>query len=155
MGTRGPKSGAELAIIGPSGIVAATPRPAPPPDLTGEAAEAFVAIVNGNPAALIGPGSVPLLAQLCRHVVAARRVAGWLARIEGEDGELDADLWLRLLARQEAESKVIAALATRLRLTPQSRYTAHGAATAARKARTGPAPWEASDLARREGGQSD
>jgi hypothetical protein len=98
--------------------------------------------VNANPADLIGTGSVPLLAQMCRHVVAARRVAGWLARIEGEDCELDAELWLRLLARQESESKIIAALATRLRLTPQSRYTPHGAATAARKQRTGPAPWE-------------
>lgn len=142
MGARGPKSSNELAAIGPTGI-AITRRLDPPEDLTAEAAEVWRGIVNANPADLFSPGSAPLLAQLCRHTIAARRVAQSLARVETADGDFDDVRWFQLLARQEAESKVIAQLATRLRLTPQSRYTPHGAATAARKVRTGPAPWEA------------
>lgn len=141
MGARGPKSGNELATIGPAGIVV-TRRLDPPQDLTAEAAAMWREIVNANPADLFSPGSTPLLAQLCRHTIAARRIAQWLARVEASDGDLDEARWFQLLARQEAESKIIAQLATRLRLTPQSRYTPHGAAAAGRKVRTGPAPWE-------------
>lgn len=141
MGARGPKSTSELATIGPAGI-ALTRRLDPPADLTGEAAEVWRGIVNANPADLFSPGSAPLLAQLCRHTVAARRIGQWLARIETAEGELDEVRWFQLLARQEAESKVIAQLATRLRLTPQSRYTPHGAAAAGKNVRSGPAPWE-------------
>lgn len=141
MGQRGPKSGAELATITGSGI-AVTRRPAPPVDLSPEGAELWQAIVNANPADLFTPGSAPLLVQLCRHVIAARRVAGWLARIEASEEALDEALWFKLLDRQDRESKAIAALATRLRLTPQSRYTPHGAAAAGKRTRTGLAPWE-------------
>jgi hypothetical protein len=141
MGARGPKSGTELTTIGPAGVEVKR-RLNPPDDLTAEAAEVWRSIVSSNPADLFSPGSSPLLAQLCRHTVAARRVAQWLAKIEQSEGALDEARWFQLLARQESESKVIAQLATRLRLTPQSRYTPHGAATAARKTRTGPAPWE-------------
>jgi hypothetical protein len=60
--------------------------------------------------------------------------------------EFDQDQELNRLqgncARQEAESKAVAALATRLRLTHQSRYTPHGAAAAGRKNYDGPKPWE-------------
>lgn len=142
MGTRGRASSAALATapVGPCGIEVHRRLPVPD-DLGREAGEVWQAIVSGLPTDWFTPGSAPLLVQLCRHVVAARRVAGWLARIE-EAADLDGDLWLRLLARQEAESKAIAALATRLRLTPQSRYTPHGAARAAGKDIGRPRPWE-------------
>jgi hypothetical protein len=107
MGTRGPKSGNEIATIGPAGIEVRR-RLDPPEDLTAEAAEVWRGIVNANPADLFSPGSAPLLAQLCRHTVAARRVAQWLAKIEQSEGALDEARWFKLLARQESESKVIA-----------------------------------------------
>lgn len=141
MGTRGRKSSAELAIIGPRGVETRR-RVEPPADLSTEQAEIWRAIVNAHEAAWFGPGSAPVLAALCRHVVAGRRVAGWIATLEAAETGLDEERWFKLLARQEAESKVVAALATRLRLTPQSRYTPHGAAAAGRKAHDGPRPWE-------------
>ncbi len=75
-------------------------------------------------------------------MVAGCRVAGWSARLKKVEEGLDEERWFKLLARQEAESKAVAALATRLRLTTQSRYTPHGAASAGRKHRDGPKPWE-------------
>jgi hypothetical protein len=51
-------------------------------------------------------------------------------------------MWLKLLARLEAESKALAALATRLRPTPQSRYGPRAAATAGSMTYEGPRPWE-------------
>jgi hypothetical protein len=74
--------------------------------------------------------------------VAAHRVAAWLTRLEEADEVFDEEKWLKLLARQESESKALAALATRLRLTPQSRYSPHGAAAARRRSFDGPKPWE-------------
>ena len=141
MTQRGRKSATELAIISGAGI-ATTRRLSPPPDLTEEQSDVWRSIVNGNPADLFNAGSAPVLAALCRHVVAARRVAGWIARLEEAEEGLDEEAWFRLLARQEAESKMVAALATRLRLTPQSRYTPHGAAAAGCKDHDGPRPWE-------------
>ena len=141
MTQRGRKSAAELAIISGAGI-ATTRRLSAPPDLTEEQSDVWRSIVNGNPADLFNAGSAPVLAALCRHVVAGRRVAGWIARLEEAQDGLDEERWFKLLVRQEAESKMVAALATRLRLTPQSRYTPHGAAAAGRKHHDGPRPWE-------------
>jgi len=129
-------------LIGGNGV-ATSRRIEAPLDLSDEQAEVWRSIVSAHAADWFGPGSAPVLAALCRHTVAARRVAGWLERLEATDGELDEDRWFRLLARQEAESKAVATLATRLRLTPQSRYTPHRAAgTARREPGDGPRPWE-------------
>ena len=141
MGSRGRKSAAEIAFISGVGITS-TRRLSPPPDPTEEQAEVWRGIVNAHPGDWFGPGSAPVLAALCRHVTAGRRVAGWIARLEAAEDGLDEERWFKLLARQEAESKAVAALATRLRLTPQSRYTPHGAATAGRGTQDGPRPWE-------------
>jgi hypothetical protein len=104
MTQRGRKSAAELATISGAGI-ATTRRLSPPPDLTEEQSDVWRSIVNGNPADLFNAGSAPVLAALCRHVVAGRRVAGWIARLEEAQDGLDEEAWFRLLARQEAESK--------------------------------------------------
>ena len=141
MKQRGRKGIEALTVIGAAGIVA-TRRPDPPADLTAEQADAWREIVNAHPADWFTAGSRPVLAQMCRHITAARRVAGWLARLEADADDFDGDLWLRLLARQEAEGKAVAALATRLRLTPQSRYGPRAAHTAASRSPEGPKPWE-------------
>jgi hypothetical protein len=141
MTQRGRKSAAELAIIGLGGLETRRRLDAPA-DLSTEQAKVWRGVVNSLPADWFSPGSAPVLAALCRHVVAGRRVAGWIARLEEAQDGLDEERWFKLLARQEAESKMVAALATRLRLTPQSRYTPHGAAVAGRKDHDGPRPWE-------------
>ena len=141
MGNRGPKSSTELTTISGAGITTQR-RLDVPADLTAEQADVWRAIVNANPADLFNTGSAALLSQLCRHTIAARRVAASLWKAETAEGDFNEDRWFKLLARQEAESKILASLATRLRLTPQSRYTPRSAASAGQRVRTGPAPWE-------------
>jgi hypothetical protein len=117
MTQRGRKSAAELATISGAGI-ATTRRLSPPPDLTEEQSDVWRSIVNGNPADLFNAGSAPVLAALCRHVVAGSPGGGLDSRGSRHEDGLDEEAWFRLLARQEAESKMVARLATRLRLTP-------------------------------------
>ncbi len=84
MGTRGRKSAAELAVISGAGI-ASTRRLSAPPELTEDQAEVWRGVVNSLPADWFSQGSAPVLAALCRHTVAARRVASWIARLEEVD----------------------------------------------------------------------
>lgn len=132
MGTRGRKSAAELAIA--RKVVEIVPRPAAPSELTDEEAAEWEAVICSEAADWIPRGAFGSLIQYCRHVVAARRVAQMIDAIgdvtDKSDGESDAlaalkmaDCYDKLLKMQERESRALSSLATRLRLTPQSRYT--------------------------------
>jgi len=140
MGTRGRKSAAELSVISAGGVEM-TRRPEPPAELTGEQSEAWQYIVAGYDAGRFDRGSQPLLAQYCRHVVAARHVGQLLEAAEKEP-DLDVGAWDQLLKTQERQSARMASLATKLRITPQSRYMPRGAARADGRAHTIPNPWE-------------
>lgn len=107
-------------------------RQRPPHDLTDEEVEVWVSIVNEEQADWFSAGSVPLLAQLCRHVVHARRIAELLERAMGDiDPEtklptLSVQDYDRLLRMQDRESRVAMLLATKLRITPQSLINKRG-----------------------------
>ncbi len=61
-----------------------------------------------------------------------------------EQGEtFDLDAWLALLRAQDRESGRIAQSATKLRLTPQSRYTPSTATVRADRDTGGKKPWDA------------
>src|SRR5215212_9757776 len=123
MGIRGPKSAAELAIQ----------RPKAPADLTKEQTEVWREIINEMPADWFGPETAPMLSQYCRHIDAARKVALLIG--QAEKGEQFAvEDYARLLKMQETESRAIASLATKMRLSQQSKYGARGADTAQRNA---------------------
>ena len=82
--------------------------------------------------------TVPLLAQLARHIVQARRIAEIIERTVGKQ-ETELGYYVELLKQQRAESQAIATLATKLRLTPQSRRTDRGNARPPEGQRP---PWE-------------
>ncbi len=65
-----------------------------------------------------------------------------LQRIEREANDFRRDEWERVLKQLGEVSGRIATLATRMRLTPQSRYGPRGADTAGRLQPDGPKPWE-------------
>jgi hypothetical protein len=103
--------------------------------LSHEQRREWLVVVNRLPAEWFQPETFPLLAQYCRHVVAARRVAELIAALEEEmsrepeDGESKVGLMLgatqamdRLLKMQEREGRAMSSLATRMRLTQQSTY---------------------------------
>jgi hypothetical protein len=140
MAKRGRKSAAEMAIANLVKVTS-TARVEPPYDIFDEQADLFRAIVDSLPADWFSTGSVPLLAQLCKHVVASRRVAELIAQAERTGPMLDIEMYDRLLRLQERQSAAVHRLATALRLTNQSRYTPGRAATASAVA-IGPKPWE-------------
>lgn len=120
MGARGRKSKNELSVIGPNGVETVT-RPEPPADFTDGEAGVWLSVTNSLAADYFPPGTYDTLAAFCRHVVASRRIAE-LIRLADEDGETTVKDYERLLRMQERESRIIASLATKMRLTQQSTY---------------------------------
>ena len=135
---RGRKSAAELAL---APVVEIVQRPGAPDELTDEEAREWEAIVARMPGDWFSRETWPLLVQLCRHTVAARRVAQ-LVHQEEQSDDFNLAYWDRLLRAQERQSALLMSLATKMRLTQQSRYGPRAAATAARDAGGGPKPWE-------------
>lgn len=136
MGTRGRTSSASLAVISSKGIEAIH-RPEPPEELTDEQAGEWRAIVNRLPASWFPRETHGVLAQYCRHIVAARRVAQLIEAAEESD-EFRIDNYDVLLRMQEREGRALSSLATRMRLTQQATYDA------SKKKPDAPAskPWE-------------
>jgi hypothetical protein len=120
-------STASLSVV----PLAAVSRLAPADGLTPDEAALWAAVVASKPADWFGEDSAPLLKEYVRAVgmsdVLDAQVKAALAG--GETGEVKA-----LLDMRDKESKRVASLATKLRLTQQSRYTPQAAATADRKA---------------------
>lgn len=136
MGTRGRKSAAslEVALAEP---VQKLQRPDAPYDLTDEQSEEWWAVVNRLPADWFPRETHAVLAQYCRHVVAARRVAQLVNDAERGGDSLDLGKYDQLLKMQEREGRALSSLATRLRITQQS--------TMSEKAKKPPQvkrPWE-------------
>ena len=140
MGSRGRKSAAELTTITTDGV-ALTRRPDPPAYLGDDAAALWRATVNSVAADWFSPGALSLLEALCGLAVSQRYTLRALQRIEDGSEEFDLTQWRRVQRQLGEVSARVSALATRLRLTPQSRYTP---ATAARRGRghDSPPPWE-------------
>ena len=139
MGTRGRKSAAELSVI--QGI---PQRPEPPSELTPQQAEEWRAVVARMPVDWFGREIWPLLCAYCRHVVNSRHIAKLIeAAHDLEIGDRASLMrFNRLLGMQERQSNVLAGLATRMRLTNQSRYTAQAAASRAKGGAGGKKLWE-------------
>ena len=117
MGTRGRASAASLEVARP--VVESLQRPDAPYDLTDDQAEEWWAVVNRLPADWFPRETHAVLAQYCRHVVAARRVAQLVASCEAS-AEMDLSQYDQLLKMQEREGRALSSLATRLRITQQS-----------------------------------
>lgn len=142
MAARGRKSAASLSVV--AGNFGSRPDPAS--DLTPEQAEIWRETVSSEAADFFGSAALrSMLADYCRHRVSAKVVSEiidtfkpeWLKAAEG------AKRYYGLLKMRESETRAAASLATKLRLTNQSRYTPQAAATASRNSAKGYKPWEA------------
>ncbi len=141
MGARGRKSARELATVGPGGLALAR-RPEPPEHLGDDAVAIWRAVVNSLPGDWFSPGTLPLLAAFCALTVSQLYTIRALQVAERDGKEFDRESWERLQKQLGELSGRIATLATRMRLTPQSRYGARAADTAGRSVGDGPKPWE-------------
>jgi hypothetical protein len=142
MAKRGRQSEADAAVVVEGSFGR---RPEPPSDLTEDQAEIWKAVVASEPidyfktAALRG-----LLVDYCRHRASADLVTTaidlftqeWLRSAEG------AKRYHQLLRMRDLSIRAASDIATKLRLTNQSRYTPQAAATASRNAVSGPKPWD-------------
>lgn len=124
---RGRKSSASLSVVA-TGV---PQRMEPQSDLTESQAQLWRDVVNTKPVDWFAPDSAPLLAEYVRGVDMCNRLALLIeaATAGGEVGEVKA-----LLDMRDKESRRVTSLATKMRLSQQSRYTDKAAGTADRKA---------------------
>lgn len=109
----------------------------PPHDLSDEEVEVWAAVVNTEPADWFSLSTAPMLAEYCRHVISARRVAELIERATS-DPDLAVKDYDRLLKMQERESRCISSLATKMRIAQQSTTNHRGN----RKSGVVKKPWE-------------
>ena len=109
----------------------------PPDDLTAVQRDLWLACTAERPADWFTPATAPLLLEYVRAQSMCEELESKIRMALSSDqmGDLKTLLILR-----DRESKRVAMVGTKLRLTQQSRYTPQAAATATRK--TGSRPWE-------------
>jgi len=143
MNQRGRRSAAAQAAVVIAGGFGT--RPEPPTDLTERQAEIWREIVSSEDPNFFNTGALRgMLSEYCRHREASEGISKiinsfdpqWLKANEGAKRYKD------LLKMRDLETRGATSLATKLRLTNQSRYNAQSGATAARNAAKGPKPWE-------------
>lgn len=135
MGARGPKSAAEKATVHTF-----TRKPPPAPDrLTPDQAEIWNRLAASKPPQHFSADDLPLLAELCRAYDAADKIA---LRIDKHISTASAETLQTLMGLRDKESRRAVALATKLRMTSQSRYDKGVAAALAKQAGRGASPWE-------------
>lgn len=143
MGTRGRKSSAALEISSP-GRLETIQRQRPPHHLTDEEVEVWHSVVNSESADWFTPSNAPMLAQYCRHVVTAHRIAELIERATSDidpktkKPTLKVSAYDRLLKMQERESRCIASLATKMRISQQATTNHRGN----KKPSASSKPWE-------------
>ena len=101
-----------------------------PDGLTEDQAQVWRETVGARSADFFGEDAVPLLEEYCRVVVMCRLLA---IQIEAGIAGGDAAELKTLLDMRDKESRRMTSLATKLRITNQSRYTPQAAATAAKR----------------------
>jgi uncharacterized damage-inducible protein DinB len=143
MAKRGRTSAAAIEIA--PHAIQAMHRPQAAHDLTDEETEVWFSVVNRLPADWFPDETLPLLRQYCRHAVQARRIAEWIEKATSDlnpktkQPTLTVKDYDRLLKMQERESRALASLATKMRISQQTTYDKSrkkGTETGARK------PWE-------------
>jgi hypothetical protein len=133
MQQRGRKSSDSLSVV----RVAPTERVSPPERLAPSEAAIWREIVSSKPADWFGSDNLPLLEHYCTMVAESQRVASQLRLVSPEC----LDDYERLISLQTKIGGQLASLATKMRLTQQSRYGARAAATASDRTPTRK-PWE-------------
>jgi len=141
MGSRGRKSAESLAVVASfeSG------KPPPPEDMPLPQAAVWRAVVATEDCQHFRTRALQLLLfDFCRHVVMVERLSAMADNLEDEWMKADGGLERleRILKMRDREARGAADKATKLRLTNQSRYTPHGAASAAASMSMYDPPWE-------------
>ena len=118
-------------------------RPSPPSSLSERESDVWRRVINSLPADYFNAAELYLLMAYCHQWAIYERVSAQLKLAEdaGTDGEgeVDGRLLSVLCEQQDRALKAFTMLATKMRLTQQSRYETKSAAVAQR--RGGEKPW--------------
>lgn len=129
------KSTASLAIVPPASTREA---PEPPADLAESERALWREIVESKPLDWFGPDSLPVLKEYVRAVSMCDHLS---TVVKGVFRGGDIDEMKKALDMRDKEARRAASLATKMRLTQQSRYGARSAERADRQA-SGKRPWQ-------------
>lgn len=133
----GRKSRASLSVV----AVGIPQRLEPLAGLNDEQAALWREITATKPVDWFAADSAPLLAEYVRAVDMGNRLAFAIeAAMTGSDA--DGPSLKDLLKMRDTESRRVLSLATKMRLSQQSRYTDKSAGTADRKAGSASKPWQ-------------
>jgi hypothetical protein len=132
---RGRKSTASLSVVATS----LPQRMEPPEYLTESQEKLWREVIASKPIEWFGPDNAPLLVEYVRAVdmgnLLELQIAAAMAG-EGDIGMKD------LLKMRDTEARRAMSLATKMRLTQQSKYTEKSAETASRRVGGGAKPWQ-------------
>lgn len=119
-------------------------RTEPPANFPAPASEVWRAVVASKPHDWFTADSIYLLEAYCHAVVSHRLISLGVAEFNAQKmaDPVGVALYDQLTRMQERQARVMTSIATKLRLTQQSRYTPQAAATAAKKVGGGARPWD-------------
>lgn len=139
MDGRGRKSAASLAVVTPL----PGQRPEPPEGLSDAESAVWRSVVATKPSDWFTADTFPLLVEYCRASIAAQQTAAALEKYTTvPTGPTKFARFLALRKLQDTQGRLLATLATKMRLAQQSKYGARGADGAARRGAQGEKPWE-------------
>lgn len=130
------KSLEALSIAAPQELDRRLP---PPADLTPFEAQVWVAILSTKPSDWVQADSAPILVSYCKHISICASLDQKIESFNPDGGADDWLLYLKLIAARAIQTVRVESCATKLRMTPQSRYDA---SKAARKATPTKKLWE-------------
>ena len=147
MGARGSASSAAQVTVITGGLGR---RPGAPDDLSDEQKRIWTETVTSEGAEFFNTAALrELLKDYCRHkttgAMLTKQIQGYEALLPGPMGDDTLKEFDRITKMRDRETKAAADLATKLRLTNQSRYTPKAAATASKASGSNRKPWDTED----------
>lgn len=131
-----PRDSEHLTLL-PPGPSEPIPPPSVPAGLSEAEAKLWTSVIEAKPSDWFDDSITPILREYVRAAVVCDHLAGLIAA--ATPGQLKPLLFLR-----DREARRAASFATKLRMTPQSRYTSQAAGTADKRVK-GKRPWRTTD----------
>jgi hypothetical protein len=138
MKQRGRKSASELSVVRPLSVE----LPEPPANYSDEQSATWSQILASKPADWWDAGTLPLLDAYVRAITEHGRITDLIERMHPLAGFDEFKEYDQMQRTQDRLQSQMARLATKMRLSQQSKYGARGADGAASRASSKGKPWD-------------
>lgn len=140
MKQRGRKSTASLSVVG-GGVAGNLPEP--PAELSEREAAVWNSVVSTKPSDWFDEDTFPLLSDYCRHTVRQDDISRMINKFDSAPCDSDElRVFDNLLRMSERETRAKMSLATKMRITQQSKYGARQAEAKDRRGGGHKRPWQ-------------